>query len=162
MTSTLIYANRGRQLIWLGATANLYMNATDDELTLGDARALGFFSIATIALFIPDPEATALGWGATKFANAAKSAATTVLARANAGFGYASQYWWTRSIATKSAILYVAFTPLLLAATQNEKARTGVEGWDEALGAAMWEAQAVPNTERLQVRVSTFGGGLPL
>ena len=119
MTATLIYANRGRQLIWLGAAANLYMESTDDELTIDDARALGFFSIATIALFIPDPEATALGWGATKFVNAAKSAATTVLTRANTGFTSVSRWWLARSIAQKSAILYVAFTPIILAAAQN-------------------------------------------
>jgi len=167
MTSTLIYANRGRKLIWIGAAANLYFELTDDEeFDMQEAHetgiALGLFGSATVALFIPDPEATLLGLIGTKAFNAAKSGASIVLSRANSGFGYASQWWWTRTIAQKSAILYVAFTPLLLAGVQNEKARTGVEGWDEALGEAMWEAQAVPNTERLQIRVSTFGGGLPL
>ena len=165
MTSVLTFANRGRRLIWLGASLHLYNELSDDELTLSDASALGYWTIATTALFIPDPEATLLGYIGSKSAAIVKGAAVRVLATGNAAFGSAARWWGLRSLVQRSAITYVLFTPILLAAAQKEKETLGVEGWDEALGEAMWQAQSDPTGtgEQLNINItsSPMSGSLP-
>ena len=153
MTSYLVYGQRGRKLIFIHAAINWYdevLGERPQDVGWDDLVATGYLVAAGTALMIPDPGSTLLGWGATKAANFSRARATGALS------------WWAKQpIAKKSAIGYVLLTPLMLENAQIRKAETGVRDFDAALGEAMWEAQAVPNTERLQVpqAVNPMTGG---
>lgn len=153
MTSLVVYASRGRKLIFAHAAYNFQVEVLGEgprDLSWDDLTATGYLAAAGTALFIPDPGNTLLGWGATKAMNFAKSRTLGALS------------WWAKQpLAKKSAIGYVLLTPAMLDDAQMRKEEMGVEDWDAALGEAMWEAQAVPETERLQVpqAANPFTGG---
>ena len=140
MTSLAIYAHRGRQLTWLYFAQKWFREITDGKLTFQDATSSLYLGAATLSLLIPDPLSTALGWTATGIGT-----------RTSAGFARASAWWGGLSMITRGGLTYIAFLPLLIAWNQNTKALTQTEDWDAALGESMTMAQAVPNTERLQV-----------
>lgn len=71
MTSFAVYGQRGRQLVFAHALLNASTQWTDDELTWGDLTAGLYLGSAAIALSIPDPVTTALGWSASRIAAAA-------------------------------------------------------------------------------------------
>ena len=117
---------------------------------MADVRATAYLGAATAALLIPDPGSTLLGWAATRFAIGVNKRIVS-----------AAMWWAGMSVAKQSAIGYTFMTPFMLEDAQMRKEEMGVEDWDAALGQAMWEAQSIPETERLQVpqSVNPFTGG---
>jgi len=73
MTSLLEYGVKGRRIWWAASAYVFYNELTDDDLGLGDVTATINFAGATVSLFIPDPVATALGWGWTRLVNAVRA-----------------------------------------------------------------------------------------
>lgn len=143
MTSLAQYGSRGRKLIFAHAAYNFQVEVLGEsprDLDWDDVTATGYLVAAGTALLIPDPGSTLLGWAATRVALGVKQRAIS-----------AAAWWAAQSITKKSAIGYVLLTPAMLDDAQMRKEEMGVEDWDAALGQAMWEAQAIPETERLQV-----------
>ena len=54
-------------------------------------------------------------------------------------------------IAQRSLATYLVVLPFAIASRQSQKMEAGDVGLDEALGQAMWKAQTIPDTERLNV-----------
>lgn len=139
MSSLVNYRKTGR----IAFAAWAWYNFTS-EVAEGDVIGTGLWGAAaleaTIGVFYPDPVATAVGAVLTK-----------------TGTGIARLWWrtgnayWGMSIAKRSLVTYVAVLPFAIASTQLQKEEAGDVGLDEALGQAMWKAQAVPETERLNV-----------
>tara|TARA_Y100000401_G_C8208723_1_gene167291 strand:- start:21 stop:470 length:450 start_codon:yes stop_codon:yes gene_type:complete len=144
LTALANYGKRGRQLTWLYFAQRWYREITDASLSWDDIRETAYLGGATVSLLIPDPLSTAIGYTATKLSRSATGT-----------FSRASVWWAAQSLARRTAITYVAFLPLTIAANQQSKATQGLEAWDEGLGLAMWEAQAVPSSERLKIPTIT-------
>lgn len=140
MTSLAQYGQTGRRLTWAYFAYRWYREITDESLNFDDVRESLYLGAATLSLMIPDPISTAMGYTYTKIA---QKLVDTVKG--------GSTWWAGLSLATRTAITYTLFTPVLIAGHQQTKAITSTEPWDEQLGQAMWEAQAVPDTERLVV-----------
>jgi len=67
--SVATYAARGRYAFWVGASANMYLELTDDEGDyLNDALSIAGWGMATGALLVPEIASTVLGWGLTRAA----------------------------------------------------------------------------------------------
>ena len=90
------YAVRGRWALWGAASANMYLELTDDEGDyLNDALAIGAWGMATGALLVPEIGSSLIGWGLTRGAQGGAWAAgilgrgawgaTTVVAPVAAG-----------------------------------------------------------------------------
>ena len=78
--SVATYAARGRYGFWVGASATMYLELTDDEGDyLNDALAIAGWGMATGALIVPEVASTLLGWGITR------AAQETICALAGAG-----------------------------------------------------------------------------
>jgi len=65
----MVYAGRGRWVIWSGAALHLHRELTDGESDYHmDALAVGAFGFATANLFVPNVQDSAIGWLATRVA----------------------------------------------------------------------------------------------
>jgi hypothetical protein len=82
----MVYAGRGRWVVWTGAALHLHRELTDGESDYHmDALALAAFGFATANLFVPNIQDSAIGWVATRAASAGW-ALTTAAAPITAGY----------------------------------------------------------------------------
>ena len=83
MTSLVQYGQRGRKIIFAHALYNASQEWSDSKLTWGDLTAGGYLLTAGIALVIPDPVITAIGYTSTRVMKAAITRAAIVGASAS-------------------------------------------------------------------------------
>ena len=95
---------------------------------------------ATVGVFYPDPVATAVGYAMTRTAVGLRSA-----------WWRLGTAFWAMPIAQRSLVTYLIVLPFGIASRQQQKMEAGDVGLDEALGQAMWKAQTIPETERLNI-----------
>jgi hypothetical protein len=95
---------------------------------------------ATVGVFYPDPVATAVGYAMTRTAVGLRSA-----------WWRLGTAFWAMPIAQRSLATYLVVLPFAIASRQQQKMEAGDVGIDEALGQAMWKAQSIPETERLNI-----------
>ena len=139
MSALVNYRKTGRIAFAAWAWYNFADEVSEGSVvgtTLWGAAALE----ATIRVFYPDPVATLVGAAITK-----------------TGQGVAKLWWrvgaayWGMSIAKRSLVTYIVILPFAIASRQTQKMESADVGIDEALGEAMWKAQSVPETERLNI-----------
>jgi len=96
----MVYAGRGRWVIWSASVVYLHQELTDKEADYAiDALALASFSFATANLYVPNVQDSFLGWLATRAASAAGS-----IAMATAPFAAGAAIGATAGTAISGAI----------------------------------------------------------
>lgn len=139
MSSLANYRKTGRIAFAAWAWYNFATNVSERNVAGTTLWGLAATE-ATVGVFYPDPVATLVGAAITK-----------------TGTGIAQLWWrtgnayWGMSIAKRSLVTYVAILPFAIASRQQQKMEAGDVGIDEALGEAMWKAQSIPDTERLNI-----------
>ena len=127
------YAVRGRWALWGAASANMYLELTDDEGDyLNDALAIGAWGMATGALVIPEIGSSLIGWGLTRGAQGGLWAAGIL------GRGVATVTTAAAPVAAGAAIGAVVGTGISYAIW-------GEEGAETALG--FYSGGLLPGTE---------------
>ena len=82
MTSLVQYGQRGRKIIFAHALYNASQEWGDSKLSWGDLTAGGYLLASGIALVIPDPVTTAIGYTSTRVLQAAMARTASVAASA--------------------------------------------------------------------------------
>lgn len=122
------YARRGRRIVWFYVAWKAYQEWTDEELSFGDLYAGLAVSAATIALVVPDPVSTAIGWSATRAASPAVSTAARGLANFRTGLAFGATLelatLFRRTVWT-AGMLHLVTAPWQIEDIQQEKERTG-------------------------------------
>ncbi len=130
MTSLIEYGQRGRKLIFAHALFNASQEWGDSELTWGDLTAGGYLLTAGVALVVPDPLTTALGYSATRIMRSTMIRAASVgrsivaggraLSRIPAFSGSMGSSWvWA------AGITHLATLPWQIKDLQEKKEREG-------------------------------------
>lgn len=136
MTSLVVYGSRGRKLIFIHSMYNAYDNWTDGDWNWGDVTAAGYLATAGIALRIPDPGSTLLGWGATRATVLAKNIGARVGALAIRGAAKA---------ATAIAPIALGYAAGAVVGTAVSQVLFGDEGATHAMG--FYSGGTLPGTE---------------
>lgn len=137
MTALVNYRKTGRLALAGWSWYNFAKNVQDRSIV--GTVSWGTVALeSTIAVFYPDPIATAVGYGVTRSAQFGKSA-----------WWRAVNWFWNLPAAKRSIYSYLAILPFAIAHEQWRKEETLEVGFTEGLGEAMWQAQTVPDTERL-------------
>ena len=122
------YARLGRRITWFYVAWRAYEEWTDEDIGLGDIYAGLALAAATVALIVPDPVATAIGWSATRATSPFVSTAVRGLANFRAGLTYGATLqlgtFFRRTIWT-AGLLHLITAPLQIEDIQQEKARIG-------------------------------------
>lgn len=147
MSALVNYRKTGRIAFAAWAWYNFADSVSDKSMT--GTTFWGYAAAeATIGIFIPEPVFTAAGFVITRTASGLK----------NAWWRLGSAYW-AMPIAQRSLATYLVVLPFAIASRQSQKMEAGDVGLDEALGQAMWKAQSIPDTERLNVPSIVGGRG---
>ena len=139
MTSLVQYGHRGRVAFAVWAWHNFASEVQEGDV-IGASKAGAIGIGATIALWIPDPISTAVGWGLTRGSN-----------------WLYNQWWrmnnayWGMSMAKRSVVTYLVILPFAIADNQFRAQEEGLIGTGEELGRAMTLAQTIPETERYRI-----------
>ena len=123
------YARRGRRIAWVYIAWKAYEEWTDDDLGLGDLYAGLALTAATVALVVPDPVSTAVGWAATRGSAPLVSTVIRGISNFRAGLSYggaigfpklANKFIWT------AGILHLVTLPWQIEDDQQRKEREEV------------------------------------
>ena len=138
MTTFIEYARTGRRLIFAHSLWNAASEWSDGDLTWGDLTAGIYLGASTIALWIPDPAVTALGYVATRTYNFAGAPIVKPIIK-----------WWRGlSAIRRFGVAYILLMPIQILIDQSGKANTGAPGWTEQHGNLDYQAISMPGTER--------------
>jgi len=128
MPSLADYGRIGRRITWFYVAWRAYEEWTDEDVGLGDIYAGLALTTATIALIVPDPVQTALGYSAIRATSPFVSTAVRGIANFRAGLAYGSTLqlgtFFRRTIWT-AGLLHLITSPLQIEDIQQEKERMG-------------------------------------